>query len=204
MKLLICTILMLTCLSGCAVFSGDSGEHKSRTFGTVFDDQIIESKGRVRIKRAHPDLKKAHIIVTSFNGIVLLIGQVASEELKILSAKQFADFQKVRRVYNEIQIAGPTSIFSRGNDSWLTTKIKAKMLTAKAVDASRVKVVTENGVVYLLGLVTEDEAAAAVDLTRRVYGVQKVVKVFEIVDPVDIPRQDEKDKTAKETTEELI
>ncbi|MDH5738290.1 MAG: BON domain-containing protein [Gammaproteobacteria bacterium] len=187
MKASLLTLLISTTLIGCSVFVGDGNDRPSRTFGTVWDDQMIESKGRVRIKKAHEELREAHFNIVAYNGIVLLVGQVSSEEMRLLAAETLAGLQKVRKVYNELQVAGPTSIFSRANDSWLTTKIKTKMAAAKEVDASRIKVTTENGVVYLMGMVTEEESDAAVDLTRRVYGVQKVVKALEIIQWEDIP-----------------
>jgi osmotically-inducible protein OsmY len=99
--------------------------------------------------------------------------------MRELAEKTVKNMRKVRTVHNELEVAGPTSMVARSNDSWLTTKIKSKMALSSAVDANRFKIVTENGVVYMMGLVTRDEASAAVDLTRQVYGVQKIVKVFE-------------------------
>lgn len=199
MKSALYPVLILIFLSGCAAFSGSEDDRTTRTFGTLWDDQMVESKGRVRIKKAHPELRKAHISITAYNGVVLLIGQVSSEELKKLAADKVGELQKVRRIYNELTIAGPTSIFSRANDSWLTTKIKTKMAASKKVDANRIKVVTENGIVYLLGMVTREESEAAVELVRKTYGVQKVVKVFEIVK--DIPKQE---KAATNSNEQPV
>jgi osmotically-inducible protein OsmY len=91
------------------------------------------------------------------------------------------DLRGVRKVHNELQISGPTSMVSRSNDAWLVTKIKTAMFVNDETDALRIKVVTENGVVYLLGLLTRDEADKAVEVSRSVYGVQKIVKVFEYI-----------------------
>ena len=85
----------------------------------------------------------------------------------------------MRKVHNELTVAGKTSYLSRTNDSWLTTKVKSAMAAAESADSTRIKVVTENGVVYLMGLVTREEADAAADIARHIQGVQKIVKVFE-------------------------
>jgi len=172
-------------LAGCSTVmqatSQQSENHGKRTWGSVLEDQTIESRARANIADAAPELKDAHVVVVSFNGNVLLAGQVASDEWKELAANAVKNMRKVRKVHNELTVAGPTSMVARSNDAWLTTKIKSRMVTAKDVDANRIKVVTENGVVYMMGLLTRDEADAAVELTRQVYGVQKIVKVFEYI-----------------------
>jgi osmotically-inducible protein OsmY len=89
--------------------------------------------------------------------------------------------RNIKKVHNELEVAGPTSLIARANDNWLTTKIKSSMAVSSSTDANRIKVVTENGIVYLLGLLTREEADAAVQLTRKTYGVQKIVKVFEYI-----------------------
>ncbi|MDH5738525.1 MAG: BON domain-containing protein [Gammaproteobacteria bacterium] len=172
---------------------------------------MIESKGRVKIKKAHSDLKNAHIDIVAYNGVVLLVGQVPSEETRQIAAETLQQMPKVKKLYNELQIAGPTSVFSRMNDGWLTTKIKSKMFASKEVEAGRIKVLTENGVTYLMGMVTKEEADSAVELARRVYGVQKVVKAFEIIELKDLPKmerasekQPENNERNKQEEEELI
>ncbi len=178
--------LSITCLviQGCASVMTAPGtpiseDLSERTFGTVLDDQSIENRAYANIASASPQLETAHVVVVSFNGVVLLAGQVPSEQMRELAAESVKSLRHVRTVHNEMEIAGPTSLVSRSNDSWLTTKVKSKMAVSSKVDAGNIKVVTENGVVYLLGLVTRDEGDAAVELTRQVYGVQKIVKVFE-------------------------
>jgi len=178
----LCATILI--LQGCASVMKAPGtpiseDYSKRTFGTVLDDQSIENRAHANIASASPELESAHVVAVSFNGVVLLAGQVASSEMRDLAEKTVKNIRKVRTVHNELEVAGPTSMVARSNDSWLTTKIKSKMAIASKVDANRFKIVTENGVVYMLGLVTRDEASAAVDLTRQVYGVQKIVKVFE-------------------------
>ncbi len=175
-------ILTLT-LTGCSSMSSTpvSEDYGRRTFGTWWDDKMLQSNGLRNIKASHEQLKKAHITVTSFNGVLLLTGQVPSEELREIAANQVKDLRKVRKVHNELEVAGPTSTVARANDGWLTTKVKTKLGLSDQAEGDRIKVITENGVVYLMGLLTRDEADAAVQLAQSVYGVQKIVKVFEYI-----------------------
>ncbi len=178
--------LLLT-LGGCANMVGVAQQQPiaedqtSRTTGSLIDDELIEIKALVNIGKASPELKQSHISVTSYNGIVLLSGQVASEQSRQLAESIVNQVRKVRKIHNELTVAGPTSTIVRANDSWLTAKVKSKMLADKELMSMRIKVVTENGVVFLLGLVTSDQAEKAVTITRNSTGVQKVVKMFEYV-----------------------
>ncbi|WP_200821211.1 BON domain-containing protein [Oceanicoccus sp. KOV_DT_Chl] len=150
-----------------------------RTSGSYLDDEIIETKALVNIDKADPELAQSHIVVVSYNRIVLLAGQVRSEELRQLAAATVAKIGNVRRVNNEITVSGTSSLVARSNDSWITTKVKTKLLADSAIEGGRIKVVTENGVVYLMGLVTKDEASRAAEAARTTAGVQKVVRIFE-------------------------
>jgi|TARA_Y100000310_G_scaffold344124_1_gene455251 osmotically-inducible protein OsmY len=175
------TLLLSGCSTIMRITSQESENYGKRTWGSVVQDQTIESRAKISIAEAAPELVDAHVVVVSFDGVVLLAGQVASAELKQTAANAVKTMRKVRKVHNELSVAGPTSMVARSNDAWLTTKIKSRMVANKDVDAGRVKVVTENGVVYMMGLLTHNEADAAVDLTRQTYGVQKIVKVFEYI-----------------------
>lgn len=179
--LLVCAALA----SGCAsILSATSDEpiednQNSRSFGSMIDDQLIETKAYHNLNKASPGLDKANLVVVSYNGVVLLAGQVASEELRQLAAKTVADINRVQRVHNELSITGKTSMLARTNDAWITTKVKTQLIASNAVDSSHIKTVTENGIVYLMGLVGQTEADAAAEIARGVAGVQKVVKIFE-------------------------
>uniref|UniRef100_A0A7C1X6A8 BON domain-containing protein n=1 Tax=Pseudomonas graminis TaxID=158627 RepID=A0A7C1X6A8_9PSED len=186
------SLLALTlCLgiSGCSSVINASREapidddRGTRTFGSKIDDSLIETKVSVNIAKANPDLDNAsHIVVTSFNGIVLLAGQTPRADLKQLAEQTASQVQKVKKVNNELQVTGPSSMLARSNDAWLTSKIKTEMLTDSAIPGSRIKVVTENGIVYLLGLLNQAEATRATNLVQGVGGVQKIVKLFEYID----------------------
>ncbi|MFS1522561.1 BON domain-containing protein [Microbulbifer sp. 2304DJ12-6] len=181
------SVLFLLAGSGCSTvleathdgpIQQDPGK---RSLGTYIDDQRIETIVKVNINKSHPDLKAADIGVTSFNGVVLLTGQIPDRELRLLAGRTAEQVQNVRQVYNETQIRGKVSLLATTNDAWLTTKVKTNLLSNKEIDSGRIKVVTENGVVYLMGLLTQTEAERAADVTRSIGGVQKVVKAVEYI-----------------------
>ncbi|MCO7516684.1 BON domain-containing protein [Pseudomonas guariconensis] len=155
----------------------------TRTIGSKIDDSLIETKVSVNVAKANPDLDKgSHIVVSSYNGVVLLAGQTPRADLKSLAEQTASQVQRVKKVHNELQVMQPSSILARNNDAWLTTKIKTQMLADANVPGSRIKVITENGIVYMLGLVTQKEATAATNVVQGVSGVQKIVKLFEYID----------------------
>ncbi|MFK0088197.1 BON domain-containing protein [Pseudomonas sp. NPDC090755] len=155
----------------------------TRTFGSKIDDSLIETKVAVNVAKASPDLdKSSHIVVSSFNGVVLLAGQTPRADLKNLAGQAAGQVQRVKKVHNELQVLQPSSILARNNDAWLTTKIKTQMLTDATIPGTRIKVITENGIVYMLGLLTQQEAVRATNLVQGVSGVQKIVKLFEYID----------------------
>lgn len=153
----------------------------TRTTGAFLDDEGIEIKSSLAISD-DPSLKDVHINVTSINGVVLLTGEAPTEAQRGKILGHVRAVPRVRRTVDEIRIAPPTAYSSRMSDSLITTKVKSKMLGDDKLDSLRIKVVTEYGVVYLMGLAKKDEAERAADLTRQVGGVQKVVKLFEYLD----------------------
>jgi osmotically-inducible protein OsmY len=179
--------VLIASLQGCSsIISATTTEPigddiDKRSTGARIDDEVIETKALVNIDKASPELAQSHIIVTSFNSVVLLAGQVNSEELRLLAATTVAKIHNVKRVHNELVVAGATSMVARSNDTWITTKVKSKMLAASNIEGQRIKVVTENGVVYLMGIVSREEADRAAELARKTAGVQKVVRIFEYI-----------------------
>ncbi|MBN0987726.1 BON domain-containing protein [Amphritea pacifica] len=153
-----------------------------RTTGSFVDDELIEIKSNVNISKGSVELSSSHVNVTSFNGIVLLTGQVATEESRMEAEQIVSQVRKIRRIHNELTVTSPTSTLTRASDTWITAKIKANMIGDKQVDATQIKVVTENGVVYLMGLVTRAQADRAIQVVRSVNGIQKIVKIFEYID----------------------
>jgi osmotically-inducible protein OsmY len=156
----------------------------SRSIGNKIDDQFIAPQVRANISRAHVDLTDptSHIVITSYNGVVLLAGQTPRSELKSAAEQAARKVQNVAKVHNELQVMQPTSLLARSNDTLLTTKIKAQMVADATVPGSRIKVITENGIVYLMGLVSRQEANRATSLVQSTAGVQKIVKLFQYTD----------------------
>jgi osmotically-inducible protein OsmY len=150
-----------------------------RTSGTQIDDQAVELKSVRRIADVIGD--RGHVNVTSYNRLVLLSGEVPTEADKAAVEQAVARIDNVRAIVNELTLAAPSSLSARSNDTLMTSKVKASMVDAKDIQANAYKVVTERGVVYLMGRVTEREANRAADIARGVSGVQKVVKVFDVV-----------------------
>ena len=154
----------------------------TRTTGAYVDDQLIETKSKVNLNKSDKLYEKARIKVDSYNGVVLLTGHVPENRLRDKATDVVQRIRKVRRVHNELEINPPRSFAASIGDLWLSTKIKSRLLFNKNIASSRVRVVTENGVTFLMGLVTHQEAERIVDQVRRVYGVQKIVRVFEYID----------------------
>lgn len=150
-----------------------------RTSGAFVEDEAIEWKGLKQTNDALGD--KIHVNVTSYNRNVLLTGEAIDEASKQKAEAIVKAIENVRTVTNELAIAGVSSLTSRSNDSYLTSKVKTRMLTENKFPVNYVKVVTENSTVYLMGMVTRKEAEDAVEIARGTDGVQKVVKVFEYV-----------------------
>ena len=153
----------------------------SRTIAQRVDDQSIETKAIVNIHDSDEEYDKCHLVVVSYNGFVLLAGQVTSEERKTRAAKVIREIPTVKHVYNELEIAAPSSKMTRTSDTWITTKIKSKLLANPDIPGLRVKVVTENGVVFLLGLLNSEEAKRAGEVASEVKGVQRIVQLFETI-----------------------
>ena len=155
-----------------------------RSSGAQVDDQAIEIKGTKRINETIGD--RGNVSTTSYNRIVLLTGSVTGEPDKAAVERVVSGIEGVRSVVNEVAIGSAASFGNRSNDTLLTGKIKASMVDAKDVQVNAFKVTTERGIVYLMGRVTEREATRAADIARGVSGVQKVVKVFEIVTEAEL------------------
>ncbi len=172
-------------LSGCVgmVLGGAAGGasviNDPRTAGSQVEDESIELKAGTRLRGQKELDQQVHINVTSYNQVVLLTGEAPTEDMRAQVFELVKGIEKVRTVHNEITIAAPTPLTSRTTDSWLTTSVKAKIVGAKELNAIRIKVVSEAGTVYLLGLVTQKEGDLAAQLASQTAGVQRVVKLFE-------------------------
>jgi len=149
-----------------------------RTSGIYIEDENIEWKANARIR---DKFKDAHINTVSYNLNVLITGQVSSEEIKKQVEETVRGVPSVKNVTNEITVSGNSSLASRGSDALVTSNVKARLIGNGKVSPNHVKVFTETGVVYLLGIVTQIEGDAAADIARNTSGVSRVVKVFEYI-----------------------
>jgi osmotically-inducible protein OsmY len=150
-----------------------------RTSGAQIEDEAIELKGATRLREAFGD--KAHINITSYNRQVLLTGEVPSEQAKQQAEQIVSRVDNVKAVVNELAQLPPSSLGQRSSDVLISGKIKASIIDEKDLYVGAFRVVTERGVVYLMGRVTQHEADKATQLARTVSGVQRVVRIFEII-----------------------
>lgn len=163
---------------GTAAVGGALMYSDRRTSGAQVDDQAIELKAAGRIRDVAPG---SHVSVTSYNRLVLLTGEVASDEQRAAVERTAAAVESVRGVVNEAAVMGNSALSERSSDAVLLGQVKTRLVNAPDLQAHAIKVVVERGAVYLMGRVTAREADRAVELARTVGGVQKVVRVFELL-----------------------
>lgn len=178
--LLLMSILLTGCVAGVIVGTTSLAVYDKRGVVTLEKDARIFHVIHTALVK-DPRLKGSRMEVTSFNRIVLLVGQTPSASLRVLAEKIAQSTPGVIRVYNEITIGEPLRLTARPRDSWITAHIRSKMLTKKGLESGSIRVVTEDGIVYLMGLVTKEQAELATDVARNVNGVQKVVKIFQYI-----------------------
>ncbi len=179
-------LVAVPALSGCAAVllggafvGGSMVVMDRRSTGTQVDDESIELKSSNRVSEVMGD--RGRVSVTSYNRLVLITGEVPTEADKAKVEQAVDRVDNVRSVVNELAVGPPSSIGTRSSDTLITSKVKASLVDAKDVQANTVKVVTERGIVYLMGVVSEREAKRASDIARGVGGVMKVVRVFDVV-----------------------
>ncbi|MEQ5801738.1 BON domain-containing protein [Halomonas sp. H10-9-1] len=153
-----------------------------RTSGAQVEDQSIETKISHNLGRTDARLGDARINVDSYNGVVLLTGQVPSEELKARASEVAGEVRNVRTVHNELTIAGNLPASQRLSDTWLNTRIRTHLAANERIDSGRIRVITENASVYLMGIVTRAEAERIVQAVSQLGGMQRIVKVFDYLD----------------------
>lgn len=157
-------------------------DYTKRTPGAVVDDEFIETKAAVNIKKVDSRFRNAQVKVKSYNGVVLLTGIVPESNMRDIATSTVSKIRKVRRVHNELYESPPRGFAARLADSWLSRKIKTRLMFNRSIPSSRFKVVTHSGTVYLMGLSSESLADNVVSAVKKVGGVQKIVRVFEYVD----------------------
>ncbi len=186
--------LALPALQGCfpviatGVAVGVLAATDRRTVGAQAEDESIEWKVSSRVKEKLGD--KIHLNVTSYDRKVLLTGEVPNEQARETAGDIASKVENVAGIYNELAVAGTASLTSRSSDTFITSKVKTRFIDANQFAPNHVKVVTEAGVVYLLGIVNENEAKAAIQVARTTDGVRKVVNVMQVVPEAETRRID--------------
>lgn len=191
-------VALATLVSGCAplliggaVVGGALIVTDRRTAGTQLDDEAIELKANARMNEAFGD--RARVSTTSYNLIVLLTGEVSTEADKATASQIVARIDNVKSIVNELMVGPQNSFSEKAKDTFITTKVKASLVDAKDLFARSIKVVTNRGVVYLMGRLTEREATRSAEVARGVSGVVKVVRVFDIVTEGELAQTKRKD-----------
>lgn len=185
MKKLSVLLTLLVFLSSCIPVAvlvgatvGGAVIYDKRTTEVIVQDQRAGATLQQKILKT-PELKNTHIVIATFNHIMLLAGQVSTEEQKNLVYQMATNTKYVSRVYNQITIGPVSSRWQRTKDAWITTKVKSELLAKPGLHSTEIKVVTEDGTVYLMGKLSHQQADMATDITRKIDGVRTVVKVFE-------------------------
>lgn len=176
--------LLVTGAAGTAI-----SYHDRRSTGIQADDETSEWRGRNRVPSAYSD--SANVNFTAFNRNLLVTGEVPNAQARADIGDMAERIEGIRRVHNELQIAAVSTLASRSNDVFISSKYKARLLDNDRVASNHIKPVTENGVLFLMGIVNEGEAVAAVNLARTTAGVRKVVNLLEVLPDADIRRIDE-------------
>ena len=188
LALLIATNLLYGCapvVVGGAVAGTAVVANSRRSPGAVVDDETVEMKARFAIIENKDLNSQIHVELTSYNGEVLMTGEAPTAALRTQVENIVKDIPMVRKIHNEMVIAAPSSFMTRASDSLVTAKVKIEVLRITDIEGfngTRVKVVTDNGTVYLMGIVTHKEAEAVTEVARQVGGVQRVVLLFEYID----------------------
>ena len=178
-------ICIVSILQGCAaaavvaVSTGASIATDRRTLGNQIDDQNIELIAYNEITKNEALSENTNLHVTSVNGSVLIIGQSPNAYLKDQAIKILNNINGIVKIHDQIRIGNVTSITTQTNDVWLTSKVKTALFSSDKVSAKDIKVITENAEVFLMGLVSKEEAEIAIEITRNISGVNRVFKAFE-------------------------
>ncbi len=184
---------MASALSGCAPLvlggaaMGAMVTLDRRTSGAQVEDEGIELRGASALRQVLGD--RGHVNITSYNRQVLMTGEVPDERAKQAALQAISRVENVKGVVNELSVMGNTSLSQRSSDTLVTGKVRASLVDARDLSANAFKVVTERGTVYLMGRVTQREADRATQMTRTISGVQRVVRIFEIISEEELRSQ---------------
>lgn len=187
MKRIVVTLVLASLLQGCVgaflagAAVGGVVAYEGRNAHSKKNDLRLSQLAHKKLNADKELMLHSRVVISAYDGIVLLAGQAPTAELKSQAQDIVETVPGVRRVYNEITISGPISSLTQSSDTWITTKVKSMLLATQGLDSSQIKVVTENGTVYLLGKVSRGQSRIAADVARKVSGVQRVVTLFEYI-----------------------
>ena len=173
-------VAAMAVLAGCISLTGE--DPTKRTLGTFIDDAGVERLAARQIAAADERLASSHINVVSYHGVVLLTGEVEQAALRDRAEGAIANIRKIRKIYNDIQVGGPSNLVGRANDNWLTTKVLSRLTASEDVKASRIKVVVERGVVYLIGVAPRSQGDAAARSPAPCSASTRSSRVFDYLD----------------------
>lgn len=177
------TCVVIASLTGCmnVATTGASAVYNRHTIQKNINDQWITMQVYHTIRYKTDAFKNANITITTFNNELMLAGQTPEDWQKARAEEIARRVSGLKKIHNFIAIGSPSSTLTRVSDSWITTKVKSRLIASDDVDATQIKVVTENGTVYLLGTISPSAARAAIDIAGNTSGVKKVVKVFSYI-----------------------
>lgn len=185
-SIILCATAVLTgCIDDAVIPISAGGSwfnHDRRTARTIVDDQAITVRANLAIAKDKSVWKDSHISTLSYNNTLLLVGQTRSTKNKDEIENLLKPLTGIGSIYNQITVSEPISMTIRANDTWLTTQVKARIIGDRDVGMNRVKVITENSIVYLMGKLTRDEEQSTIEIVRRVPGVERVVTIIEPID----------------------
>jgi len=179
-------IVLSLCLQSCFFVAGAAAGaagvaivYDHRKIEKILTDERIAKMANDRLNQDVEIHENAHIEVTCFNQVVLLTGETPNPRMRQMAEHIVRGVPNIKRIYNQINIKPPTSTLTQASDAWITAKIKTQMLATKDLQSGTIKVVTENGIVYLMGTVNREQGEIAIDIARQVHGVQRVIKIFQ-------------------------
>jgi osmotically-inducible protein OsmY len=184
-KLSLLLLAVLISLQGCAALvvgagvGAASAVHDRRTLGAQVDDKTAASRISVALSEVEALKNQTSITVQVFNGTALLVGQAPSNELIQLAQQTASSVKNIKKLHNQIRLGSPISTSDSAKDLWLSSKVKTQLIADKRIDGLNIEIEVENSEVFLMGLVSQEEANIAVDITRNIDGVKQVVKAFE-------------------------
>lgn len=181
-------IMFCSLISGCVTVIDAVSDNPiqpdptKRSFGEYWDDKQLRTIVLVNLRKADPIFDDLNINIYSYNAVILITGEVPTKELRELAAETARKINRVRLVYNELEIGEKRGFLDNAHDKWLSSKIKSKLFAYRDIDSSRVEVFAENKTIYLMGMLSRAQTEKITDVVRQSKGVKRVVRAIEYID----------------------